>query len=149
MEHISKWLTQRKIKDRARAFSYHNLGTAQTTGKGGRFYIHNDFVLLMIKALKQAYGLAIASHICRIYMVLVKHIDKTGTCFPSHKRIMDLGCISNKNTLIKALKIMENLKLVIREPGRGRNRPTIYLITKRERWIFPSDLPPENVSKPP
>lgn len=149
MEHIKNYINILKIKERARAFSYHNFGAAQITGKGGRFYIHNDFVLKMMKAIKRTHGLATTSHVARIYMVLVKHIDKTGTCFPSQKTIMDLACISNKNTLIRAIKIMEGLKLVMREPGRGRNKPTIYLITKREHWIFPSELPPENVSKPP
>ena len=134
------------IKNKARQFSEAFRDMAPKTEGGKFFMISNDFALYMMREIKQVYGRSMVNAIPRILMVLAKHSDEKGVCWPSQKTIMELGAITNKNTLIKALKVMEELMIVVRRPGRGR-MPNIYQLIGNNHWKSPLRLKYQNENK--
>lgn len=131
------------LKNRAAAFHETVRELAPKTEGGKFFIISNDFALYMMKEIKQVYGRSMLNAVPRILMVLAKHGDKRGISYPSQKLIMELGAITNKNTLIKAVKIMEDLRMLVRKKGGGKIA-NIYQLTNSSHWISPQRLKYQN-----
>lgn len=134
------------IANRARKFSEALKEMKPKTEGGNFFIIPNIFSLYMIKEIRQVYGHSMSHTIPRVLMVLAQHSNKEGVSWPSLKRIMELGAITNKNTLEKAIGIMEDLMIVIRKSGGGRI-PNIYQLIDGSHWRSPIRLKYQNENK--
>ena len=135
MEHLSNYLNKPVKK-------YEPETLARQSGKKTRFYIDNEF-LLWGYAAKYRKEMSLID----VYCVLARHANaKSQSCFPSLKTIMEMSGVLNKNTVIKALKKLEELNIVkiLRSTGRHPNK---YLLLDPSVWVKEKGIKDDNVQR--
>ena len=110
-------------------------------GKKTRFFIDNEFL---------ANGYAALFHRKRVfdvYAVLTKYANyRTQICFPSVRTIMKETGIKNRNTVHRALKILEQYQIiaVVHSKGKRSNR---YALLDARAWKEPNSINIDTVDK--
>lgn len=139
MEHI-QFVIQNRIRSLNEAFQRESIKPKERT----RFYLPDFFIDTMLFALVDAYGRTTANNITKIFLVLARCSNKEGIAYPGYKLIMRKTCIKNQNTVSKCLKIMEALKMFVKESGGGRSIPNIYKLLHFSAWIVPKKPEPQS-----
>lgn len=116
MEHISQKLNKRDT-------------LARREKKRTRFFVDNEF-------LERGYAAKYRKiSLIDIYCVLAKHANyKSQLCFPSIKKLIEQSGVKNRNTVLAALKKLEELNIikVFHSKGRWANK---YLMQDPTVWL--------------
>ena len=121
MEQISKYLNKPLDKPKPRTL-------ARCSGKRTRFYIDNEFLMWGYAAKYRKMSLI------DVYCVLAKYANaKSQKCLPSLQTIIRESGIKNRNTVVKALKKLEELDIVKILHSKGR-LPNLYLLQDTSIW---------------
>lgn len=96
--------------------------------KQTRLYLDNEY-------FQKGYASIFPHSVTVVYCVLAMFANhKTQTCYPSAKRIMEIGGITNRNTVFEAFKILEWYKIVdIVHRSKGRV-PNLYALLDSRGW---------------
>jgi len=107
--------------------------------KQTRFYLDNEYI-------EKGYAAIFPDSTTAVYCILAKFAHhKKQICFPAAKTIMELGGITNRSTVFKALKILESYNIIaIIHRSKGRV-PNVYALLETSRWISINSLPFETV----
>lgn len=138
MEHI-QFVIQNRIRSLNEAFQRESIKPKEKT----RFYLPDFFIDTMLFALADIYGRTTANNVAKIFLVIARHSNKDGIAHPGYKLIMRKAYIKNQNTVSKCLKIMEALKMFVRQSGGGRSIPTIYKLLHFSVWVVPKKPEPQ------
>lgn len=98
--------------------------------KPNRFVVDNEYV-------DKGY-LAYLPHLCtKIYLALLVHCNtKTQTAFPGIERLKDYSGEKNKNSIFKAISILEDYRIIIifRTVG-GSHKSNLYQFVSSKEWL--------------
>jgi len=101
--------------------------TIRPKGKVTRLFIDNEYV-------EQGYLAKFPRYVTPIYLVLARHSNaKTQTCFPSISTIQTESGIKNRNSVVGAIKILEDHNIISVDHSRGR-RPNFYTLLDIVIW---------------
>ena len=96
--------------------------------KPTRFYVDNEFFKLGYAKIFRR------RRVLDVYCVLAKHANsKTQSCFPSISTIMREAGITNRNTVVDAIRLLEAFGLIYVEHSKGW-RPNEYLLLRTSAW---------------
>ena len=95
--------------------------------KKTRLFIDNEY-------LERGYAKALLPSTLAVYVVLARYANaRTQTCFPSIPTIMREGGIGNRNTVIAAIKRLEDHNIIVVEHSNGR-RSNLYILIDTQHW---------------
>ena len=98
--------------------------------KPNRFVVDNEYV-------DKGY-LAYLPHLCtKIYLALLVHCNtKTQTAFPGIERLKEFSGEKNKNSIFKAISILEDYRIIIifRTVG-GSHKSNLYQFVSSKEWL--------------
>jgi len=95
--------------------------------KKTRLFIDNEY-------FSKGYTAQFPTSVLTIYAVLAKYANaEHQTCFPAIPTIMREGGIGNRNTIVKALKILEAYCIVNISHSRGRTS-NLYTLLHTDAW---------------
>jgi len=104
-------------------------------------------IIIQIEYIKNMYMALFPASVTRVYLVLTKYAHyTTQSCFPSFKKIMAESGVKNRNTAIRATRILEahNLVMVTRSKGRESNK---YFLLDPVVWRNPDVSLINNIKK--
>jgi hypothetical protein len=108
--------------------------------KKTRFYIDNEY-------LDKGYAKAFSTSISMVYAVLARHANaRNQTCFPSIETIMRKGGIGNRNTVVAAIKKLEEYNFIVVDHSKGR-RSNLYVLLDSQHWKSINDINFDMVAK--
>lgn len=108
--------------------------------KRTRLFIDNEYFV-------NGYTKIFHNSVLVVYGILAKYANQqTQTCFPSIDTIMREGSIGNRNTVIKALKMLEAYDIIFIKHSKGwfSNR---YALLSAEVWKVPNSINVDTVFK--
>lgn len=95
--------------------------------KKTRFFIDNEY-------LEKGYAKKFSTATFAVYAVLARHANaRAQTCFPSIPTIMQKGGIGNRNTVVAALKQLEEYNIIAVDHSKGR-QSNFYTLLDVQHW---------------
>lgn len=107
--------------------------------KNTRLFIDNEY-------FEKGYARLLPKSVLAVYCVLAKYANhETQTCFPSIETMMRESGIKNRNTVIKALKILEAYRIIYIEHSKG-GLPNQYALLNSDAWKEPNSINTDTVN---
>ncbi len=95
--------------------------------KQTRFYIDNEFLINGYAGLLERKTL--------VYLCLAKYANaQTQTCYPSYDTIRRETGIKNRNTIARAVSILEYLRLIAVKPAHN-GKSNLYYLLHHSQWL--------------
>lgn len=136
MENFLEKLNRRRLEN------VNNLNglPGRPANKKTRLFIDNEFFEL-------GYAGIFPKYVLPVYGVLARHANnQTQTCFPSIKTIMRKSGVKNRNSVEKAIKILELYDMVAVARSRGRI-PNNYKLLSHSIWRPPNSINIDTIRK--
>lgn len=125
MEHLGNILNKKKWQPKLDSLEGLPI---RPSVKQTRLYLDNEYY-------KKGYGALFPHSVATVYNILAMHANhEKQYCFPAAKTIMELGGITNRNTVFEAFKILETYNIIsIVHRSKGRV-PNVYVLLDTPYW---------------
>jgi DNA-binding transcriptional regulator GbsR (MarR family) len=131
-EPLSNLLKNKRFNKTAKPYPFAGL-VKRLNKKQTRLYIDNEY-------LERGYAALFPSNTALVYLALARYANyQTQQCYPSITEIMRSTGLKNRNTVVKAIKILEAYRIIGVSHGKGK-RSNNYLLLDTSQWRTPNSI---------